>query len=161
MSRILKFDDARKRVFLDELARSGATQRALDVADICQATLDDHRKRNPEFAAQVVAARQRFTESLETEAHRRAVDGVEKPVYQNGKLVGHVKQYSDTLLLAILKKHDPSYRERVVDVNVGAGGVLVVGERPPTAEDWAAKHGADQIQPAEAARSTTAEKGSE
>jgi hypothetical protein len=50
---------------------------------------------------------------VEAEAHRRAVEGTLKPVYQGGEKVGEVREYSDTLLLAILKGRRPEvYRDR-------------------------------------------------
>ena len=51
---------------------------------------------------------------LEPEAIRRAVEGVEKPVYQGGELVGYVREYSDTLLIFLLKGGKPhKYRENI------------------------------------------------
>lgn len=41
------------------------------------------------------------------ELHRRAVDGIEKPVYYKGKLVDRYKQYSDTMLKLMLTSGDP------------------------------------------------------
>ena len=49
----------------------------------------------------------------EDELFRRAVEGVEQPVYQLGKLVGHVREYSDKLLELYLKSHAPEkYMDR-------------------------------------------------
>lgn len=50
--------------------------------------------------------------SLEAEARRRAMDGVDEPVYHKGEVVGHVRKYSDTLLIFLLKAHRPhKYRD--------------------------------------------------
>lgn len=50
---------------------------------------------------------------LEDEAKRRALEGVNEPVYYLGKKVGQVKKYSDTLLIVLLKAHAPEkYKER-------------------------------------------------
>ena len=50
---------------------------------------------------------------LEKEARRRAVEGVAEPVFHNGKAVGAVRKYSDTLLIFLLKGARPErYRER-------------------------------------------------
>ena len=64
---------------------------------------------------------------LEDEAIRRAKDGVrEKPVYQGGKLVGHVQEYSDTLLIFLLKGARPEkYRDRVQQELSGPGGQTI------------------------------------
>ena len=44
---------------------------------------------------------------LEDEMMRRAVQGVERPVYQGGVLVGTVQEYSDTLLSYALRGKKP------------------------------------------------------
>jgi len=49
----------------------------------------------------------------ENEADRRAIEGVEEPVYQKGKLVGKVRKFSDALLMFRIKKLNPAYRDRV------------------------------------------------
>lgn len=46
-------------------------------------------------------------DDLEIEALRRAVKGVEKPVYRGGELVGHITDYSDSMLMFLLKAHHP------------------------------------------------------
>jgi len=52
------------------------------------------------------------TDLLEGEARRRAIAGVEEPVYYRGEVVGAVRKYSDTLLIFLLKAHRPEkFRE--------------------------------------------------
>lgn len=52
-------------------------------------------------------------ELLEDEAQRRALHGVKKPIYQGGKKVGYVQEYSDTLLIFLLKGKKPEvYKDR-------------------------------------------------
>ena len=53
-------------------------------------------------------------DSLEAEARRRAVEGVEEPVgWYKGQAGGVVRKYSDTLLIFLLKGRRPElYRER-------------------------------------------------
>ena len=51
---------------------------------------------------------------LEGEARRRAVTGVAKPIYYQGVIVGTVKEYSDTLLIFLMKGAMPEkYRDNV------------------------------------------------
>src|SRR5437870_3224245 len=48
----------------------------------------------------------------EAEATRRAVEGWDEPVFYRGQVWGHVRRYSDTLLLARLEALDPeTYHE--------------------------------------------------
>jgi hypothetical protein len=52
---------------------------------------------------------------LEAEAHRRAVEGVEKPVgWYKGRPGGYVREYSDVLLIFLLKGLRPEkYKDRL------------------------------------------------
>lgn len=72
------------------------------------------RKNDPEFAEAWLLALEAGNDVLEAEALRRAVDGVDEPVFtQKGELAGHVRKYSDTLLALLLKAHLPEkFRER-------------------------------------------------
>lgn len=70
-------------------------------------------KADPTYLADFLVAQEQAIDALESEARRRAVEGVEKPVYQGGKLVGGIREYSDTLLIFLLKGARPErYRER-------------------------------------------------
>jgi hypothetical protein len=52
------------------------------------------------------------TDLIEQEAWRRAVDGYDRPVFQDGELVGLVRAYSDVLLMMLLRGRRPeAYRE--------------------------------------------------
>lgn len=73
--------------------------------------------------------------ALEDEAHRRAFDGVDEPVFYKGEDCGAVKKYSDTLAIFLLKAHAPEkYRERQ-DLTVKGTltlAELVMGAQEPT-----------------------------
>lgn len=49
-------------------------------------------------------------ENLEDEAERRAY-GYVQDIYFNGKVVGQKKVFSDLIIMFLLKKYDPSYRD--------------------------------------------------
>jgi hypothetical protein len=67
-----------------------------------------------DYADRYGAAMQEACDRLESEARRRAVEGVDRPVYQGGKKVGAIREYSDTLLIFLMKGAMPhKYRERV------------------------------------------------
>lgn len=63
---------------------------------------------------------ERYRESLVSEAHRRAVDGVEEPVFHKGHLVGTVTRYSDRLLELMLKSKVPDFRTSITHQHTGA-----------------------------------------
>ena len=75
------------------------------------------------------------TSALEDEAHRRAFDGTEEPVFHQGQECGSVRKYSDTLAIFLLKAHAPEkYRERQ-DVNVNGNMAVTVTTGVPGPED--------------------------
>lgn len=98
--------------FLDALAHTGIVTDAARAAHIERKTAYDEYARNPKFAAAWEAALEQAIEGMEIEARRRAVEGFERPIYQGGELVGQVREYSDVLLIFMLKAHRPDkYRE--------------------------------------------------
>jgi hypothetical protein len=58
---------------------------------------------------------------IEEEARRRAVDGVDEPVFFQGELVSTQKKYSDKLLLALLKAYKPKKFNPGAKISVGDG----------------------------------------
>jgi hypothetical protein len=80
----------------------------------------DWKKADHEFEKDWQAAEETGTDALEDEARRRAMDGVDKPVFYKGQRCGYVREYSDTLLIFTLKARRPEkYREVP---QPGAGG---------------------------------------
>ncbi len=72
-----------------------------------------HWRKDPDFETAFKAAEKEAIGLLEDEAFRRAVTGVKRPVFQGGQEVGTITEYSDTLLIVLLKAKDPArYRER-------------------------------------------------
>lgn len=96
-------------------------------ARIGRTAVYEHRNQDPAFRAAWDEAVETACDALEAEAWRRAKDGVRKPVYQGGEKVGEVREYSDTLLIFLLKGHRPErFRERVSTEISGPGGGAVV-----------------------------------
>ena len=66
-----------------------------------------------EYARRFAEADVVAIDKLEEEARRRALAGVNEPVFYQGKIVGHVARKSDTLLIFLLKGKRPEiYTER-------------------------------------------------
>jgi hypothetical protein len=72
-------------------------------------------KRDPQYAEQVPGVLEQAADLLEAEARRRAVEGVTKPIIggrNRDEVVTTVKEYSDTLLIFLLKGVRPQkYKE--------------------------------------------------
>lgn len=122
---------AKKReAFLAELARRGNVSDACRAVDAPRQTMYDWRETDPAFAAAWDAALDEAADRMEREAFRRAVEGVDEPVFYQGDEVGSVRKYSDTLLIFLLKAARPEkYRERT---EVQASGAL----RIEYVNDW-------------------------
>jgi hypothetical protein len=113
---------ARKRAFLEAYAERGNVNGAARDVGIDRSAHYRWLKEDVsgEYRAAFVEAEGKAADALEQEARRRALIGTEKPVYQNGQLVGSIREYSDTLLIFLMKGAMPhKYRERV-DVNIDA-----------------------------------------
>lgn len=92
--------------------------RAAKRAKIHRTIVYDWIRDDPDFEAAYDAACKIATGRLEDEAVRRAFEGTLKPVYQGGKLAGKIREYSDTLLIVLLKARAPEkYKERVDQKN--------------------------------------------
>lgn len=109
---------ARKKAFVDALAVSGMISDAAYAAGISRNCAYNQRKADSDFATAWDDALERFADSLEKEAHRRAVEGWEEPVFQGGQEVGRVRKYSDRLLADMLKARRESYRSPKTSVSI-------------------------------------------
>ncbi len=101
--RTIRTARTRKR-FLEFLESTGHVLRSAAAAGACIRAFYNWRDDEPEFAADWEAALERAVDRLEDEAFRRALEGVEMPVYYQGKPVGTVSKFSDRLLMFLLTK---------------------------------------------------------
>ncbi len=81
-----------------------------------------HRKKYPGFNQKFREARLRNVDKLKEEAIRRAVDGIDKPVFYKGEIVGYERQYSDGILMRLIEANDDRYKRAGSQVNVGVAG---------------------------------------
>jgi hypothetical protein len=81
------------------------------------------KKADPEFAERLAAAEIEVQDKIEAEIWRRGVEGTEKPVMFQGKVVGVVKEYSDRMLELLAKGHMPHrYADKLKQEITGANG---------------------------------------
>ena len=124
------FDEDRREAFLDVLREVGIVRDACRVAGVGRSTAYEHRREDPAFAAAWDEAVEDALDLAERELLRRGRDGVDKPVYQGGQMVGTIREFSDTALLAYLNAH-AAHRGYVRNARVelsGPGGSPVQHE---------------------------------
>jgi len=110
-------------VFIAKLSKSPNVSAAARSAKVSRQTVYRVREEEPEFAAAWDEALAISLDDAEGELYRRAVKGTVKPVFQGGVQVGGVREYSDTLLIFMLKAHKPEvYRETVRNELSGKDG---------------------------------------
>jgi hypothetical protein len=112
-----------KRLFLDALGAKHLVSAAAKAAGVHRSTPCAWRESDENFARRWDEIVDESTDLLEREAYRRAAVGVEKPVYQGGGKVGTVREFSDTLLIFLLKARRPAvYRDHHQVEHVGPEG---------------------------------------
>lgn len=133
----------RRADFLRRLADGGNVTAAADAVGVSRDAAYKLRDRDGGFEEAWTLALDRYAAALEAELHRRVFDGVERPIFQRGELVGHELVKSDRLLEIALRARLPEkYSERVAAKleHAGSAGVLVVsGAMPPA--DWVTAFG--------------------
>jgi hypothetical protein len=159
-----KFDADLQRRFLLHFEQFGLFYQAAEAAGVCGQTVRKCIQEDEEFAERVEEARGKYRDRVEEEVRRRAMEGVLRHVttgkgliyiesdtefetiqtssgpVQRPKMVPLMERvYSDNLLLALARKHDPGFRDKQsVDVN-HSGGVLLIPSGK-SVEDWEAEN---------------------
>lgn len=110
MSGVRKVVDWRP-IFLAEICSGASIRRAAIVAGVREVIPYRRRTTDKEFADAWREMANIHTQLLEEEAARRAYHGTLQPVFYKGKRCGYVRKHSDLLLMFLLKKRDPSYRD--------------------------------------------------
>lgn len=113
----------KKRAVLQAILYTGGNlSKAIEVTGVARASHYKWMKHDPVYTAVYDKQYRRSITILETEAIRRAIDGVAEDVYHNGMVVGSKMKYSDNLLMFLMKQRDPSYRDNQPQTNVGIWG---------------------------------------
>jgi hypothetical protein len=97
---------------LVNLSAGWSVTRSATLAGYTRSTAYLYRAADPAFAAAWDDAFQQGADRMEDEVQRRSHDGWLEDVYYKGEVVGAVRRFSDTLLLANVKARRPErFRE--------------------------------------------------
>lgn len=116
----------RQALFLTALARTGLVGKSAKAAGVsyslvhktwlCEGTLREWSEQELDaaevFKELMHEAQEAATDLLEAEARRRGMKGIDKPVWYKGRIVGHMKEYSDRLLERLLEAHRARFRSK-------------------------------------------------
>jgi hypothetical protein len=116
----------KKQQFLVAFAKCGLVAQACRDACVGSKTVYRWRQGDDVFAEQWEEIESQVNDALEAEAMRRAVEGVKRPVFHQGEHVGDVTDYSDSLLIQLLKARKPEkFRERTELTGANGGPVTI------------------------------------
>lgn len=133
--------DIHKRAFLAAYAHTGRVTRAAKSAQVNWRNHYYWMKSDPDYVEAFAEAKTMAGDFLEDEAIRRAVEGIQKPVFHQGVHVDNVTEYSDTLLIFTLKGAKPEkYRERYEHTGKDGGPMAIVRlpVKAASTEEWKA-----------------------
>ncbi len=103
----------KQREFLEAFGECASVSRAAKKSKVPRRTIYEWLKADTAFKTAYEDVCTEALGVLEDEAVRRAYEGLVKPVFQGGKKVGAIREYSDTLLIVLLKARAPEkYSER-------------------------------------------------
>ncbi len=130
------FDDTVKNTFLEEVRRTGLIAKSAKSAGTTSRRIKSECESDEEFEIEFQEALQLYSEVVQAELARRAIDGVEETVYFQGNPCGTKINYSDALLTTLVKAKSSEFREKVsVDTTIH-GGVLLTLPPAQTQEAW-------------------------
>lgn len=124
---------ANQAKFLAAYEVTGRLGEACRIAGISVTRHTDWMDTDPTYPERFMQSRERMIAMMEDEAKRRAIEGVRKYKFHQGRPIMHPithepyyeDEHSDTLLMFLLRKHDPSYRDNsVVELSGKDGGPI-------------------------------------
>ena len=116
--------DNKKAKFLEHFGKLGIIGGAAKATGTSRRNVYFWLEKDPKFAEDFEHARSDVLEMLENEAIRRAYHGIDKPVFYKGDECGVIREYSDTLLIVLLKANAPhKYVERHQVSGEGGGAI--------------------------------------
>lgn len=116
--------------FISELAKTANASAAAKAAGVGRTTAYEHREADPAFAALWAEAEAIADDAVIAEVRRRAMDGVDEPVFYQGAECGQIRRYSDAMLTILARHaHGGMYRERQESKVEQTGTMTVIVRR--------------------------------
>ena len=135
---------AKVNAFFQHLGRTGSVTLAAARAGLRRSTLYHLRKHHSGFAERWQEALDMGVERLQDDAMRRAIEGVDKPVWRAGKQVGSVRHFDPRMVQFLLRAHKPDvYGDRAAQAK--SYDDLSLAERLDRAEKRAQAHRESKI----------------
>jgi hypothetical protein len=114
----------KRNAFIEVFKRTGNITYAAEQVGINRTTHFTWMKKDPKYVVRFNSAREEAADVMEAEAWRRGVKGVDKPVFYRGEEVAKIKEYSDLLLIFLLKANRPEkFRDKVEHSGPGGGPI--------------------------------------
>ena len=127
----LLFDAKRQKNFLNVLRDCVNITSACRQIQVSPQTILRRRKSDVKFARDFDQCMDEAIDMMEGEARRRAVDGYKEPVFRNGKQIGEITRYSDSLLMFLMKANRPEkYRDSVRPSTYGDLNIEITSYAP-------------------------------
>ena len=112
--------------FLAALRTCGNVFRAAKMVGIHEDMPYHWRRNDEQFAVAMEKAREEGEEVLAyqllDEARRRGLEGIEEPHFYQGRMVGHIRRYSDNLLMFKIKGLMPQFRDNFPAIDIRSTG---------------------------------------
>lgn len=115
----------KREIFLEHLAATGNVSESAEVSGYGRRAWYSLKDSDPEFSVAWDEALKQATDALIIEGRRRALEGVEEPVFYQGEVCGYVRRYSDTLLMFLVKAHRPEYATERKQLTGADGSPLI------------------------------------
>lgn len=117
----------KKARFLKFFEECGNITRAAELARINRRDHYIWLDSDPEYKTAFAESQKIAGDALEAECYRRALDGVDEPVFYQGQECGTVRKFSDTLAIFLLKGAMPDkYKERVASTISNPDGTPIL-----------------------------------
>lgn len=112
--------------YLRKLHETGLEAKSAREAGVTLRRVKLQYEADPGFHEMALDMLEEWADNLEQEAIRRAVEGVDEPVFHQGEVVGFVKKYSDNLLGKLLTGRRPEIFGNKTEVTGANGGPLTI-----------------------------------